>query len=129
MKSRPDSDAYSVTPSMISAMSSASMAGVVKKHDYGKLHLSVHYKQAKQILQVVVIAARLNKTPGSPGLPNPYTKLYMVPDPSKKSKVKLFSFSLQMGFPFSPNKSPSSLPTAKNQTSKEHPGSHFQRVI
>jgi len=73
---------------MQSAMSAASVAGVVKKHDYGKIHLSVHYKYAKQVLQVVVIAARLNKAPGSPGLPNPYAKLYMIPDPSKKSKVR-----------------------------------------
>jgi len=88
LKKEKDSDAHSVAPSIVSAMSSVSMAAAVKVHEYGKLHLSVQYKYSKQTLQVVVIAARLNKSPGSNGLPNPYVKLYLVPDPEKKSKQK-----------------------------------------
>lgn len=85
---RQDTDAHSVAPSMVSAMSAVSMAAAVKVHEYGKVHLSVQYKYSKQTLQVVVIAARLNKAPGSSGIPNPYVKLYLVPDPTKKSKQK-----------------------------------------
>jgi len=77
----------SMAPSMMSTASGSAL-GLVKKQDYGRVHLSMHYKAPKNNIQVVVIAARLNKAPGSSGLPNPYAKLYMFPDPSKKTKQK-----------------------------------------
>lgn len=51
-------DSFSVAPSLISSFSHASTTVVVKKQEYGRVHVSMQYKVAQRSLSAVVIAAK-----------------------------------------------------------------------
>ncbi len=79
---------FQFTDMMSSPLSEVRKRNVASVDGKGKIKLTLRYDQDKRVLKVIVHQA--SGLPGSdlPDPPDPYVKLYLLPEKNKKSKRK-----------------------------------------